>query len=286
MSFNPDSNVSNIFASDYASSDIVILGAPFDGTVSYRPGTRFGPAVIRQEFFGLESYSPYLDRDLTDMKICDIGDAEIPLGNTLGALKAIGEKVKKALLDGKRVVTLGGEHLISLPVIEAYAVKHPDLVVIQLDAHADLREDFCGEKLSHACVMKRVYDILGDGRIYQFGIRSGTKQEFDFAKTHTEMHRFDLERVADAVRDIGRKPVYLTIDLDVLDPSVFSGTGTPEPGGASFNAMQKSFFDMEALNIVGADLVELSPHYDASGVSTVVACKALRETLLIMGKQQ
>lgn len=282
MSNNQDSNAQGLFASDYQASDIVILGAPFDGTVSYRPGTRFGPQAIRQELYGLESYSPYLNRDLDGMRISDIGDAEIPLGNTAGALAAIGKKAGKAILDGKRVVTLGGEHLVSLPVIAAYAKKHPDLVVVQLDAHADLRDHFCGEKLSHACVLKRVYDVLGDGRIYQFGIRSGTKAEFDFAKAHTKMHPFNLDKIADAVREIGKRPVYLTIDLDVLDPSVFCGTGTPEPGGITFLDMQKGLAEMAGLNIVGADVVELSPHYDISGVSTAAACKALRETLLIM----
>ncbi len=280
-----DTNEQRLFACDYDTSDIVILGAPFDGTVSYRPGTRFGPQAIRQELYGLESYSLYLDRDLDDMRIGDLGDTEMPLGNTIGALKAIGEKSEAALADGKRIVTLGGEHLVSLPVIEAYAKHYPDLVVIQLDAHADLRESFCGEKLSHACVMRRVYDFLGSGRIFQFGIRSGTKEEFDFAEAHTRMSRFDLSGLPEAVQEIGTKPVYLTIDLDVLDPSVFAGTGTPEPGGVTFKELQKGLAEMAGLNIVGADLVELSPHYDASGVSTAVACKALRETLLIMAKK-
>ena len=282
MSNQQDNNEQDLFGCDYDKSDIVILGAPFDGTVSYRPGTRFGPQAIRQELYGLESYSPYLDRDLGDMQIADIGDAEIPLGNTAGALKAIGDKATKALEDGKRLVTLGGEHLVSLPVLVAYAKQYPDLVVIQLDAHADLRDSFCGEKLSHACILRRVYGFLGDGRIYQLGIRSGTKEEFDFAKTHTHMHPFDLAGIADAVKEIGDKPVYLTIDLDVLDPSIFSGTGTPEPGGINFKELQAGLAEMTALNIVGADVVELSPHYDASGVSTAAACKALRETLLIM----
>jgi len=282
LSITTDSNAFDIFSCDYKTCDIVILGAPFDGTVSYRPGTRFGPAAIRQELYGMESYSPYLDKDLTDMKLCDIGDADIPLGNTVGALAAIGHKAEKAVLDGKRVMTLGGEHLVSLPVIEVYAKKFPDLVIVQLDAHADLREDFCGEKRSHACVMKRCYDILGDGRIYQFGIRSGTKAEFDFAEQHTKMTRFDLAGIPEAVKAIGKKPVYLTIDLDVLDPSIFSGTGTPEAGGIGFKELQKGLGQLASLNIVGADVVELSPHYDASGVSTAVACKVLRETLLAM----
>ncbi|MEX1307205.1 MAG: agmatinase [Eubacteriales bacterium] len=284
MSNSKDTNEQSLFACEYEKSDIVILGAPFDGTVSYRPGTRFGPQAIRQELYGLESYSPYLDRDLDDMWIGDIGDADMPLGNTAGALKAIGEKAEKALKDGKRVVTLGGEHLVSLPVLVAYAKQYPELVVIQLDAHADLRDSFCGEKLSHACVMRRVQGFLGDGRIYQFGIRSGTKAEFEFAKDHTRMHPFNLKGIPEAVKAIGDKPVYLTIDLDVLDPSILSGTGTPEPGGVSFRELQAGLGEMAGLNIVGADVVELSPHYDASGVSTAAACKVLRETLLIMKK--
>ena len=277
-----DENKKEFLGSSYAECDIAVFGIPYDGTTSYRPGTRFGPAAIRAEMYGLETYSPYLDKDLDDCKVCDLGDIEIPFGNREQVLQKIADETKSMLADGKKTLALGGEHLVSYPVIKEYAKKYSDLVVLHFDAHTDLREEFFGEKLSHATVIKRVYDILGNDRIYQFGIRSGTKKEFDFGRDHTNLHKFhaiDVAAVADKIID---KPVYLTIDLDVLDPSIFPGTGTPEAGGLTFNELMHAIESMDGLNIVGADIVELSPHYDASGVSTAVACKVLREILLIM----
>lgn len=268
--------------SDYQDSDVVIIGVPYDGTVSFRPGTRFGPSAVRQELDGLETYSPYLDRDMTDYRFCDVGDLPLPFGNTKKVLEMIGDSVKEILEDGKKCMVVGGEHLVSYPVIRTYLEKYPDLHIIHLDAHADLREDYMGESLSHATVMQRVYGHMGSGSIWQFGIRSGTKEEFEFGRKYTHLHPFDLTGVREAVKEIGDCPVYLTLDLDVLDPSVFSGTGTPEPGGVTFKELINALMDLRDLHLVGADIVELSPHYDTSGVSTAVACKLLREILLLL----
>ena len=268
--------------STYKECDIALFGIPYDGTASYRPGARFGPQAIRREMYGLETYSPYLDRDLADYKVCDLGDLELPFGNREAVLKGAGNETKTILADNKKTLVLGGEHLVSYPVIAEYARKYSDLVVIHFDAHTDLREDFLGETLSHATVMKRVYDIMGDNRIYQFGIRSGTKEEFEFGKAHTNLHKFDTAGLSVIIDKIKDKPVYVTIDLDVLDPSIFPGTGTPEAGGITFKEMIDAIKEMDGLNIVGGDIVELSPHYDTSDVSTAVACKILRELLLIM----
>jgi len=268
--------------SEYAESGLVIFGIPFDGTVSFRPGTRFGPQAVRQELDGLETYSPYLERDLVDYKICDLGDLTLPFGNTHKVMELIENEARNFVADDKKTLAIGGEHLVSYPLIKAHLEKYPDLHVIHLDAHADLRDDYQGEKLSHASVMRRVFDEMGAGRIWQFGIRSGTKEEFDFAAKNTVMQKFDLEGIAKVVGLIGDQPVYFSIDLDVLDPSIFSGTGTPEPGGVSFKELMNTMQQMTSLNIVGGDVVELSPHYDLSGVSTAVACKVLRELALIM----
>lgn len=266
--------------SDYKSSRAVIFGVPFDGTVSFRAGTRFAPSAIRNESFGIETYSPYIDKDLCDLKIFDGGDLELPFGNVKKVLTQIEKNVDTILNDDKIPFMIGGEHLVTLGSVRAVSRKFKDLNIVHFDAHTDLREDYLGEKLSHATVIKRCHDILGDGRIYQFGIRSGEKYEFEWAKQHTSLHKFDLIGVEKLKEILKHKPVYFTLDLDVLDTSVFCGTGTPEAGGVSFNQLNNAIQMLSELNIVGFDMVELSPTYDQSGASTALACKVAREMML------
>ncbi len=265
---------------EYEEAAIVVFGAPFDSTTSFRPGTRFASRAMRSESFGLETYSPYLDSDLCDIAVFDGGELELCIGDNLKALQQIEAYTAEILNDDKLPVMLGGEHLVTLGAFQAVFKKHPDVNIIHFDAHADLRGDYLGAVLSHASVMRRCHDLLGDGRIFQFGIRSGDRSEFEFASTHTVMQKFDFGGLPDAVKKVKDKPVYLTIDLDVLDPSAFPGTGTPEAGGVSFLELIGAIKDVCALNVVGCDLVELSPVYDQSGVSTATACKVLRELLL------
>ncbi|TVP94867.1 MAG: agmatinase [Acholeplasmatales bacterium] len=264
----------------YEAAETVLIGVPFDGTTSFRPGTRFAPQVIRLESVGIETYSPYQDKDLTRQKIHDMGDVDVVFGNIERTLHAVKDAVQSVLKDGKRPFVIGGEHLISLPVIEAVYAQYPDLCVIQFDAHADLREDYEGEPLSHATVMYQVHRLLGDKRLFQFGIRSGTKHEFTYAKQHTIMERFHADTLEDILAQLGERPIYLTVDLDVLDPSIFPGTGTPEAGGWDFMTLHKALMQFQGKNLVGMDVVELSPHYDMSGVSTAVAVKVIREMLM------
>ncbi len=277
-------NVETFLACDkeYKDADIVMFGAPFDSTTSFRPGTRFGPNAVRSESFGIETYSPYQNKDLEDINVMDSGDIELCIGDTNAVLDQIQERAAKILSDDKIPLMIGGEHLVTLGAFRAAAEKYPDLHVIHFDAHADLREDYLGVKYSHACVLRRCWDIIGDDRIHQYGIRSGEKSEFEFAKLHTDMHPFSLEDVPQIVKELGRsKPVYFTLDLDVLDPSVFPGTGTPEPGGVSFDELRRAAVAVcSGLNIVACDVNELSPHYDHSGISTAAACKIIREILL------
>lgn len=267
---------------DYNDARIVLFGAPFDSTTSFRPGTRFASQSMRSESFGIETYSPYQDKDLTDIKVFDSGDLELPFGIPEQALLDIEERTQTILDDGKLPCMIGGEHLVTLGAVRAAAKKYDDLHVVQFDAHADLRNDYLGVKLSHACVMRRCHDLLGDGKIFQFGIRSGERDEFIFAKEHTFMNRFDLGNVSKSVQNIGQAPVYFTLDLDVLDPSEFPGTGTPEAGGVSFIALLDAIKEVSKLNIVGFDINELSPVYDTSGRSTALACKILREILILV----
>ncbi len=269
--------------SEYRDARIVLFGAPFDSTTSFRPGTRFASRAMRGDSYGLETYSPYQDRDMEELSVCDSGDLELCFGDTERALCEIEVRCAQILRDGKLPVMIGGEHLVTLGAIRAVAKQYPDLHVIHFDAHTDLREEYLGTPLSHAAVLRRTWDILGDGRIYQFGIRSGERAEFLWAREHVHQRKFDFEGLDDALHALRGKPVYFTLDLDVLDPSVFPGTGTPEPGGVQFMQLLEAIFKLRGQNIVGCDINELSPHYDMSGVSTAVACKTLRELLLAIG---
>jgi agmatinase len=269
--------------SEYEEADIVLFGAPFDSTTSYRPGTRFASKTMRSESFGLEIYSPYQEKEMEEIKVFDGGDLELSFGNTKKALEDIKAAAVTILREDKIPCMIGGEHLVTLGAVEASVEKYPELRIIHFDAHADLRDDYLGEKLSHASVIRRAWDLIGDGKIHQFGIRSGEKEEFEWAKTHTNLHKFSFEGLAEAITECEGYPVYFTIDLDVLDPSVFPGTGTPEAGGVTFMELLKAILKVSKLNIVGMDVNELSPVYDQSGTSTAVACKVLRELLLAVG---
>ena len=282
----------------YGAAEIVVFGAPYDSTTSFRPGTRFGPAAMRMESFGIETYSPLQDRDLVDdAKVFDAGDIELPFGDPKPALKMIERQARKILKDGKIPFLLGGEHLVTLGSFRAALEKYPDLVVIHFDAHADLREDYLGNPLSHACVLRRIHDLVGDNRIYQFGIRSGTRDEFRFMNGHVTTEPFSDTTLASVISSIEQSnnrtieqsnnpnnrtiPIYLTIDLDVLDPSEFPGTGTQEAGGFRYTQLVNDIrLICSKLNVVAMDNVELNPGLDPTGRSTALACKFLRECLL------
>lgn len=272
--------------SDYEEAKIVLFGAPFDSTTSFRPGARFGSAAMRHESFGLETYSPYQDKDLTDYQVFDSGDLELCFGSAESALADIEDRTRTILQDGKLPLMMGGEHLVTLGALSAVWEKYPQVHIIHFDAHADLRNDYLGAHLSHACVLRRCHDLLGDGRIHQFCIRSGEKAEFIFAKEHTDMHKFDFSGLTELVEELteAETPVYFTIDLDCLDPSVFPGTGTPEAGGVTFPQLLQAILMVARTNVVGADINELAPMLDTSGVSTATACKVLRELLLALLK--
>lgn len=270
--------------SSYEEAKIVLFGAPFDSTTSFRPGARFGSAAMRHESFGLETYSPYQDADLTDFAVFDSGDLELSFGSTESALADIESRAQTILKDGKLPFLIGGEHLVTLGSVRAVHKYYPDLHIIHFDAHADLRDDYLGTKLSHACVMRRCHDVLGDGRIHQFCIRSGERDEFRFAEEHTDMHPLTLDGLTDTVNALKKDntPVYVTVDLDCLDPSVFPGTGTPEAGGITFLQLLDAIRTAAQCNIAGADVNELAPMLDQSGASTAAACKVLREFLLAL----
>ena len=272
--------------SNYEESKIVLFGAPFDSTTSFRPGARFGSSAIRHESFGIETYSPYQDKDLLDRKVFDCGDLELSFGLPEDALNDIEEHTGKILNDGKLPLMIGGEHLVTYGAVKAVFKKYPDLEIIHFDAHADLRDDYLGAKLSHACVIRRCFELVGKGRIHQFCIRSGERDEFLFARENTDMHKFGFDGLSEVCEELKKNntPVYFTLDLDCLDPSVFCGTGTPEAGGVNFTELLGAILEVSKTNIVGADINELAPMLDISGASTAVACKILREIILSINK--
>jgi len=262
---------------EYKTSNIIMLGLPFDGTVSYRPGSRFAPEQIRLASWGLEEYSPYFDKHLEDCNFHDAGDLEFPLGNTVKSLDLIEKNVKEIYQDGKKVLGIGGEHLVTLPEIRAISGVVKDIAIVHFDAHTDLREEYLGETLSHSAVIRHCSNIIGAENIKQVGIRSGMKEEFEFMKKHNTLIHNPSE--LDCLKN---KNIFVTVDLDVLDTSIMTGTGTPEAGGMSFNELVSWFKYLSEFNIIGADVVELAPDYDTSGVSTAVATKVIRELLMIM----
>lgn len=266
----------------YEDARIVLFGAPFDSTTSFRPGTRFAPHAIRSESFGLETYSPWLDRDLEDISVFDSGDIELCIGSADKALDQISDRTATILKDGKIPFMIGGEHLVTLGAFREVFKKYPNVHIIHFDAHTDLRDDYLDVKLSHACVIRRCHDLVGDGRIHQFGIRSGERAEWRWAREgHTDLHPFSFDGLAETVKGLGNAPVYFTIDLDVMDPSVFPGTGTPEYGGVTFMQLFEALKTVcGGCNIVGLDVNELCPPYDQTGASTAAACKIIRELLL------
>lgn len=269
---------------EWEEAGTVLFGAPFDSTTSYRPGSRFGSSAIRRESYGIESYSPYQDKDLEDIAVFDSGDIELPLGDAALSLGQIEERAAAILEAGKRPFLLGGEHLVTLGAFRAAFRKYPDIHILHFDAHADLRDDYLGVKLSHACVLRRCWELCGDGKIFQFGIRSGDREEFLWAEEgHVNMHPFDLEGVSEVAAALSGRPVYFTLDLDVLDPSVFPGTGTPEAGGVFFRELLQAVLSVcRGCRVIGCDVNELCPPFDQSGVSTAVAGKIVREMLLAL----
>lgn len=269
--------------SDFEHAKIVVFGAPFDSTTSFRPGTRFAPSAIRLDSFGLETYSPNLDHDLSDCEVMDSGDLILPFGNAAQALEAIHERAKTIVDAGKIPFMIGGEHTVTYGAFKAVVERYPDVHMIHFDAHTDLRDTYYGEKFSHATVIRRCYDLVGDKKIFHFGLRSGAREEFVFAREHDTIEPGACKTLPDVLPLLEGKPVYITIDLDCLDPSFFPGTGTPEYGGISFLDLLQSIYAMSKLNVVGMDINELSPHYDQSGASTALACKITRESLIALG---
>lgn len=277
----------NVFIKSHPSfeeSQVVLYGMPMDWTVSYRPGSRFGPTRIREVSIGLEEYSAYLDRELEEVKYFDAGDIPLPFGNAQRSLDMIEEFVGKILDAGKFPLGMGGEHLVAWPVMKAVYKKYPDLAIIHFDAHTDLREEYEGEPLSHSTPIRKIAELIGPSNVYSFGIRSGMKEEFEWAKQNgMHISKFEvLEPLKEILPTLAGRPVYVTIDIDVLDPAHAPGTGTVDAGGITSKELLASIHEIarSEVNVVGGDLVEVAPIYDPSEQTANTASKLIREMLL------
>lgn len=280
MRFNTIPTTKFLAASeDSDESKLVLFGLPFDGTCSFRPGTRFGPKAIRDASDGLETYCPVLRRDLEEVSFSDVGDMPLPPGDKECAIALTYEMAKQIHGNGQIPAALGGEHLLSLPLVRAAHEAHPDLAIIQFDAHMDLRNNYLGVELSHATVMRRISEFVDPSRILQVGQRSGTREEYQRAETFGNL-RTEQVTVDELQHWVGNRPLYVTLDLDVLDPSVLPGTGTPEPGGVSFTQLQTWIAGLASCNWIGWDVVELSPDLDHSSMSSIVSAKIVRTMIL------
>lgn len=271
---------------NYSCADAVIIGAPMDYTVSFRPGSRMGPGIIREMSLVLETYSPHLDGDLEDVALFDHGDLELVFGNAEKSLEIIYDAAEQVFADGKLPIFLGGEHLISLPVIKAAYNKYgSELVLFHFDAHTDLREEYMGEDLSHATVIRRCMDFMEGSSIYQFGIRSGLGEEFRLGRERTNFYPFEVTVPLEmAVKKIGDRPLYVTLDIDVVDPAYAPGTGTPEPGGCTSMEILQAAHLFGGCNLIGMDIVEVMGYGDPAGITGVLAAKILREVLIAVSK--
>lgn len=262
---------------NYDEAKIVLLGMPYDCTCSNRPGTRFGPQQIRVESVGIETYSPYFDVDTADIPFYDAGDLEFPFGNAEKMLKIVEENTDCIYKDGKKILGIGGEHLVTLGEIKSLVKKYKDIAVVQFDAHTDLREQYLGEELTHSGVMYRIGKLIGFENIAQIGIRSGEKAEFQIMRKFETFKKefFELDKFKD-------KKIFITIDLDVLDPSLMSGVGTPEAGGLNYVELINWLKYLKRFEIIGIDIVELAPDIDPTKTSTATACKLIRECLTLL----
>ena len=280
--FDTDGSIFMSSRREPAGCRVGLFGVPYDGTTSFRPGTRFGPAAIRDVSNGLETYCPQLDRDLEDLAFADLGAVDIPFGAPEPVLEAVRDSTQAVLNRGLRPLMLGGEHSITAGAVAAVARRHPDLVLVQLDAHADLRDSWLGSHHSHACAMRRCLEVLPSQQLFQLSIRSGTRVEFEELHSSGRLMA-DVKALATALEPLRGRPLYLTVDLDWFDPAVLPGTGTPEPGGYLWSDFAALVDVLRRHQLVAADVVELAPQLDPSGVSSVLAAKVTRSLLLLLG---
>lgn len=282
-----------------AEARAAILGVPYDGAVTYRGGASKGPEELRRASQSIENYCPKLDRSIDEFLYVDLGDlrCEVPAaGEIAGATP--GERLVRLLrqqldaLPDLPLIAIGGDHLVAYPFLARALERYANLQIIHIDAHMDLRPDWEGEPYNHSTVLGRILDVMGpDHRLLQWGIRSGERREYALARAddRVELLPQDLRPMLDRITELMALdlPVYLTIDVDGIDPADMPGTGTPEPDGIRFGWVEAALDELATAvtsgpGLVGADLVELAPDLDPSGRSQVAAARLVRTLLLTL----
>jgi agmatinase len=261
--------------------EAAIIGVPFDGTKSNRPGTRFGPEAIRKGSLSLEVYGPYLDRDLDNLDYVDLGDLEVSHGSVEKMTEQVSESVENVLKLNMQPILLGGEHTITIGAVKAMIKKYPDLVILQLDAHTDFCTQHEGESSYYLEALKRIIHEIPPDRFYRLGVRSGSREEFLKSGIKLPL-AFNGE-----IRDVGHvlnsipknAPIYVTLDMDVFDPSVVPGVSHPVPMGLTYREFVQLLRGLVWRKLVGFDVVELAPEYDQTGISAVMAASAVRDLM-------
>jgi agmatinase len=284
----PHTFVSPYFLGSQAAegAEIALFGVCWDGTSSFKAGSRFAGFAVREASFGLEEFSFYQQESLVDIKFTDFGDLFLPPAQKERVLESIGSAAREIRAKGLFPIAFGGEHLVALPLILAAHEAHPTMALIHFDAHADLRPTMLGDPLTHATIIGRAADVLGYDNLFQFGIRSGGAEEWALAQKHRTMRPFTVEAIQAVLATLGDRPIYITLDMDVLDPSLYPGTGTPEPGGIDYNTLMAGLKCFQGRNLVGMDCLELAPHYDPTGVSAITMAKTLRELIILAHKRR
>lgn len=263
-----------------------LVGVPYEGTACFRKGTARGPDAMREISDGLESYSPDLDEDLADIEFADLGNLTLLVDDAEGVTIHV-RSACLGLIERKTIpVFLGGEHSFTPGAVAGALELCPNLAVLQLDAHADLRDEWTGTRWSHACAMRRVLDLIPSERLLQCGIRSGTREEFTELGESDRLVAPDAVDLSDALERCDLAPLYLTIDLDIFDPAFLPGTGTPEPGGIDWATFASLLKVIPWSRVVACDIVELSPAVDPSDCSAILAAKVVREVVLSLASSR
>jgi agmatinase len=259
-----------------------VLGCPLDLTCTYRSGVAKAPSAIRQASDSIETYSPFLDKDLLELPFADLGDLDFHGKTLANCLDFIRDSLTSVVIKGAKPLCLGGEHTITLPIVESLNANYNDFVVLHLDAHTDLRDSYEGSSINHATVIRRVSEVVGPANLIQLGIRAGTAEEFQWMRRHGTLLSWEpsLQNLLYSI--VAGRPVYLTMDLDVMDPACFPSTGNPEAGGWFYSDFERFLNVIRRLEIIGADFVELNPTLDSSFIGSILAAKIVREILILL----
>jgi agmatinase len=291
--FVSQSNVFSGLQKPFEKADYIILGVPFDVTSTYRTGARFGPNAIRQASLNIETYSFRTGIDVEDLKLHDLGDLHIST-DTEKTLERTAMVTKDILEAGKTPAIIGGEHTITLGVVKGLGDKASKTAIVSFDAHLDLRNEFMGLKLSHTTFMRRINEKIKPGKIIEVGTRAVCKEELDYAKkakieffTAQQIRKEGSQRIAEQLREkLSRyRNVYLSIDMDVLDPAYAPAVQNPEPEGIETHTLFDILYGICDKRATCFDVVEIAPNYD-HGTSAIQGAKTIFEILCYLEKSQ